>query len=218
MNYVEHQAVVFKRKNHIRKCNFKRLLCVCRKKGYMVKSYSKGKNFMLATGLWRKSQCVPSISVVDEYGNAMIFLRDGLSGEKRLFALAHELGHIILKHKDHSEDYAEEEANQFAHSLLQEWRIQQTEWILTIIIFLLSLLVILFINDIINLSIKQNLQTSTINSETNEEICYFTKYGEVYHIYRDCHYLKNSKEICTGTTNTCYKDRMCSACEYRKNN
>ena len=60
---------------------------------------------------------------------------------------------------------------------------------------------------------------STIEEKLNNNTtCYFTEYGEVYHIYKDCYYLKNSKAVYTTTIGQCRHDRMCSACNRRLNN
>ena len=49
-----------------------------------------------------------------------VFIRDNLSAEEKTYALAHELGHIVLGHLDKTDKGVEDEyeANEFAHYLL----------------------------------------------------------------------------------------------------
>lgn len=229
MNYVKHRVIKFKRQNHLNNVTYDKLLLICHRKGYMVKNYSTSQAFLIASGVWEEAQTATSVSVVDEVGNALIFLKDDLFGEKRLFALAHELGHITLSHKVHNDKRAEKEANQFAHMLLESKKPNTIVMLLVIILATLSIGICLFLNgsnskaenqDQIITESKEEItvesqEAVTAYAEIDSEVCYFTKYGEVYHTYRDCYYLKNSINVFTGTVGTCYKDRLCSACNRR---
>lgn len=213
MNYVEHSVIRFKRKNKLNKVTYKKLLSVCHRKEYIVKSYSSGFDYMVASGVWKKAQRSNSVFVADEDGNVMIFVRDSLTADKRLFALAHELGHITLGHTKETEE-AEKEADLFAHYLLEDSKNNRFEYVTLVIIVFLCMVISWLLGNWYNANITaKEIKT---NNYTKSEICYFTKYSEVYHLYSDCYYLKNSKEVCTGTVDTCYKDRLCSACENRK--
>ncbi len=49
-----------------------------------------------------------------------------------------------------------------------------------------------------------------------EQIVYWTKSGKVWHISRDCRYIKNSTEILCGTVTEAKeagKEKICSGCE-----
>ena len=49
----------------------------------------------------------------------LLFIRDSLNGKEKLFAIAHELGHIVLEHTSlHPSVIEEHEANEFSHYIL----------------------------------------------------------------------------------------------------
>ena len=50
---------------------------------------------------------------------------------------------------------------------------------------------------------------------TDETVCYFTPSGEVYHLYADCSYLRNSKTVYSAPISESNKDRLCSRCANR---
>ncbi len=52
---------------------------------------------------------------------------------------------------------------------------------------------------------------------SNNSACYFTKYGEVYHLYPDCQYIRNANSVICDSINGSHKDRLCFACERRNN-
>ena len=58
---------------------------------------------------------------VYQNGNVrLMFLRDNLNGQEKLYAVAHELGHIVLGHTNVKPSVTEEhEANEFSHYVLQ---------------------------------------------------------------------------------------------------
>ncbi len=220
MNYVEDAVVKFKSKNRLGKVTYNKLLKLCRRNEYIVKSYSKSETFMAAMGVLRKAQKSNSIFAKDDEGNVLIFIRDGLSEDKKIFALAHEIGHITLGHNEDT-DESEIEANCFAHFLLENQDINKVERFTPLIIILLLVVIGVLFIDIYNLRVSNKSVKTSISKEeasftTNgSDICYFTKYGEVYHLYADCQYLKNSKKVYTNTIDTCSKDRICSVCERR---
>lgn len=168
MNYAEHTAQLFKKRNGISKRNitYNDLLHVCRKNGYIVKYYSTSATIMVVLGVYDMAAGSAAVSAVDENKNVMIFIKDSLPEKKRLFALAHELGHIELEHKRHNDITAEKEA--------------------------------------------VSLSESTV--------CYFAEKGSVYHIYRDCSYLKNTSSVCSDTINHSHKSKICSRCNERYKN
>lgn len=226
MNFVKHQVIEFKRKNHLRKVTLKNLLEICHKKGYIVKYYSTSKLIFATLNIWTKAKNADSISIVDSNGNTIIFLRDTFSGEKKLYALAHELGHITLKHEDHSEDYAEREADLFAHYLLSGTTTSKPTITISIICMIISVCFVII--DVVSVPSSNKISTSAlaeiesyqeIDAENTEDtICYFTKYGQVYHLYPDCQYVQNAKYVYTDTIEHSHRERLCSACERRLNN
>ena len=71
----------------------------------------------------------------------------------------------------------------------------------------------------------QSSQSSTVipqhnntveSTPSNIQLCYFTPSGKVYHLYRDCQHIKNSKQVFTNTVQNSGKERICSTCEYRE--
>ena len=47
------------------------------------------------------------------------------------------------------------------------------------------------------------------------DTCYWTISGEVYHLYDDCHHIKNSSSIFSGTASDSGKERVCRTCYSR---
>lgn len=139
-----------------------------------------------------------------------------MSPEKRLFALAHELGHIHLRHKPDDEQ-AENEANEFAHLLLNTWHYKPIDFSMPVIILLLCVIVSLILSNIFTYINDKLVVEQIAEPITDSSVCYYTKYGEVYHMYRECYYLKNSNVVYSGTVDTCGKERCCSVCENSKN-
>lgn len=220
MNYVEHSAISFKFKNRIGgKVTLKKLSLCCRRNGYIIKSFSESASFLLALGLFSDLQNAKSLSVIDAKGNTLIFLRNGLSANERLFSLAHELGHITLKHRDHSDPIAENEANSFAHYLLSARPRYNILLSAAVLLISCSLAVSLLAvpkppadNTASSISPSHKKESSEQDYNT---LCFFTESGEVYHLYSDCSYIKNSKTVYSDTISNCNKDRMCSRCEQR---
>ena len=68
-------------------------------RGYAVFSYSKAKSILMLLNAFDRARNSKGIAIIDEHGNKMIFIDDSLSEEKQTFTLAHELGHIALKHR-----------------------------------------------------------------------------------------------------------------------
>ncbi len=139
----------------------------------------------------------------------------------------------------------EREADLFAHYLLDanfdRARILNAIKILCCIIFVsLSAIIILLITENSTKSEKINAQTysqpSTSDSSEHKlpyaqtpsppaasspepieqtTTCYFTESGKVYHLYRDCYHIKNSKKVRTGTVKSSDKPRVCETCKSR---
>lgn len=223
MNYIKHSVEKFKIENHLTtgKITLERLIKVSRQNGYAIYFYSKAKSLMAAYSLIRKSKTAAALSVVDENDNVLIFIDDKQSTQKQTFALAHEIGHIILHKKTTvSAELQETEANKFANYLLLSNYFNKFN--LTVVALSILLIISILIGTVIHINsskAQHNFSASkpTAKSDTvsDTQICYFTAGGEVYHLYPDCSYIKNSKNILSSEIRNCTKDRLCTRCHSR---
>lgn len=217
MNYIKHSAITFLHQNHLfyKEVTFKKLLTVARKNGYIIKKYSSSGSLMILLNIYDRAKKSSSVSLIDENSNTYIFLDDKLPASKQLFALAHEIGHIKLEHSASSDKSRrqEREANLFAHYIL-DTAPQKLDTAIKFLTGFLCLCItvttVFYANKTSTKPLKDN--NSVIKIE-NDTICYFTEYGSVYHLYRDCSYLNNSKKVYTSTIGKCTKKTLCSRCE-----
>lgn len=101
-----------------------KLFELCKKEGFKVRSYSRSREFITAAGE-EKAMNDPAF-LYDRKGFKFIFYDDTLSASDRVFYIAHELVHIVLKHPMNRPTYAinkenftqEDEANSCAYELL----------------------------------------------------------------------------------------------------
>lgn len=255
MNYIKHLSIKFARANRLThtKITLRKLLYTARKCGYIVKSYSKSYTTMVLLNVYKRAQKSSSVSIIDTDGNVYIFIDDTMPKEKQLFALAHEIGHILLKHNpnDCKKRRQEREANLFAHYLLDAdydiKRLKSTISYLLLIIFLFLAIIFYLLyaqsipqkqttgsssriyytapaitnnsspnkNNYVSQHTIEEPTTSSYIEITGDTECYFTEYGKVYHLYDDCHYIKNSNIIYCDTIENNPNDRLCSYCEKR---
>lgn len=226
------KAQILRKKYKINsKSSLEYLKLVIHQLGYNLSTYSEEKIKLARLKRDEEMKTAPSLSVIDKKGNITVYYNDTLPSFIQRFALAHEIGHIKLGHtrRNLKGEKQEREADKFAEYLLSPSnnrkieKIHITCIILCLCLSLVSLYKIFTIDDmsefnsaIINI---ENQKTSTNNnSEISYNItCYYARYSEVYHLYKDCYYLKNSKKIYTDTVDECHLDRLCSACERRKN-
>ncbi len=234
MNYIRHKVSNFISKSNLHgNITLSGLVKAANRMNIMVKPYSSSKRMLLMLRLTKESNNVPALCVKDQ-DNIMIFYDDALSEDETIFAIAHEIGHIELGHNitfKHN-DRQEKEANTFAHYLLtpsNNYKIANKTCVISLCICLIIIILLIAPwrknNQPTSLSSKglNNTDTSseTVESQStfseinNSDICYFTEKGEVYHLYRDCGYLKNSKTVISNTIAHCHKDRLCSACKKR---
>ena len=57
------------------------------------------------------------------------------------------------------------------------------------------------------------------DKENTENLCYWTESGSVWHTYRDCHHIKKSSNVLSGSdeeARAAGKDHVCTSCEKRK--
>lgn len=68
-------------------------------------------------------------------------------------------------------------------------------------------------DSVANIDGDHNESDSAIINEDDK--CYWTKSGEVYHLYDDCQHIKNSSSVFTGTVSDSGKERVCRTCYSR---
>lgn len=126
------------------KPNFNKLVKIASSYGWRVKSYNNAKSFIKHHKLEELAE--KHRAFVYEYNNEIIILyRDNLENEQLLFAIAHEIGHLVLQH-DENKPGAESEADEFAKLLLCDHRhFKKISLILAAIILVVILTAILII-------------------------------------------------------------------------
>ena len=234
MNYIKHTAIKFTKtiRLHNRNINLKNLSAAVSKRNFAVRKYSTSETLLIAFGLYDEAHDSDALSFIDENGIGHIFIDDSMPEQKQLFALAHELGHIQLKHDPQKQGKRqfEREANLFAHYLLDSdydiKRLFSTIKILIAILCLLFSIVFCLLCYGVFLPKSNSEQPTQHNqvpsqssapSNNTSTVFYYTPNGEVYHIYRDCQYIRNSDVVHTTTTKVEGIERICSACEKRSN-
>ena len=184
---------------------------------------------LIELGVDVEAKSSPALTVMSPDGDVTVYYNDRKSPTIQKFALCHEIGHIVLKHKysDIPPLLQEQEADLFAELLLspvqeEKKKPDKLRILIGTIITLLMIIVITFAIHFFTLPESEPKQavdrpepsapvTDTVAAPIGETV-YYTKYGEVYHKSEDCHYLKNSKTIYSGTIEGSTKDRPCSAC------
>ncbi len=232
MNYIKHSSIKFLQKNHLlgKEVTFERLLSASRRNGYIVKYYSTANMQLVLLDLYDRSKQSSSVCCKDENGNVCIFIDDSISEDEQLFALAHEIGHIILNHNPvenrKSKGRQEREANLFAHYLITKPSSQKLSnminCLLGILVFcILSIMLVMMSSPsaeeipTANHNYSVTEQTEEPKPITDSTVCYLARYSTVYHIYRDCSYITNSETVYETTVGESGKDRMCSRCAAR---
>lgn len=247
MDYIKHRALDFRSRNHIKNTvTLKSLTKIARQNGYIVYNYSATQTLMLLLDVYDDSLTASSVSTKDSNGNIIIFIDDSAPKDKRLFGMAHELGHIILEHKPVTDKKLkrrqENEANKFAHCILSKHPFPfdaVTVSLAACIILLLTLISVLLItptnSDSIAVDVDSNNSSTHVSSDavsypsvssatdsvltgSNGPVCYYTKHGSVYHTYRDCTYLDAAANVYETTIDNCPAHELCSRCRKRKSN
>lgn len=210
------------------KSSLEYLKMIIHKSGHNLLTYSDEIIKLTALNFREKVNNAPALSLMDDKGNITVYYNDELPMSVQRLALCHELGHIELGHfylKTIGEKQ-EKEADKFADYLLSPKNDNKLTWIQIVCSFLCILFCILTLskehtkninNTKSNTTIPKTVSETTANVITDSTICYYAQYSVVYHLYKDCYYLKNSEKIYTDTVESCGKDRLCSACEHRRN-
>lgn len=101
------------------KPDFDKLVKIAKSYGWIVKSYKEAKEFIKFHKLEESTKKHRAFS----YGyndETIILYRDSLEGEQLLLSIAHEIGHLVLKH-DEKNDVSEDEADEFARLLIGDY-------------------------------------------------------------------------------------------------
>lgn len=123
------------------KPNFEQLVKIAKFYGWRVKSYKKAETFIRYHKLEESTKKYRAFAY--EYDDETIILyRDSLEGEQLLFAIAHEIGHLVLQHDENKHD-AEDEADEFARLLIGDYAyLKKAALILAIVLFLSAIFIV----------------------------------------------------------------------------
>ena len=220
MDYIKHSAIIFRNKNGLakKKITFSLLCKTARQNGFIVKDYSSSRCLRILLDIYDKSLRANSVTAKDGNGNIIIFVNEKLPAKERTFVLAHEIGHILLQHSTRENSQYENEADLFAHYLL-DYKTSNRFLLASLCVVLAVTLSAGVLFDAIkgdNLYVSESNVESTASFVSKTDICYYTEHGTVYHYYKDCSYIKNSKNVITGTISQCGKSKCCFRCCARK--
>lgn len=115
--------------------DFDKLVKLAKSYGWRVKSYKEAKVFIKYHKLEESAEIHRAFAYEYE-DEIIIFYRDDLEGEQLLFAIAHEIGHLVLQH-DENNHSAESEADEFARLLIGDYfYLKKAAFILTVVLLL----------------------------------------------------------------------------------
>lgn len=176
------------------------LVYIASENGYDIIDYSKDENLDSIITLADRLSIQPYIETgtAFTYKNnetKLIFLRESMANDEKLYALAHELGHIFCNHfsansQSVSSVKEEREANEFAHYLLGpsfdvkvKVLLSKYKKLLTIIVSLLLVIIVAF-----------SIWKYAIDEKPYSEEYYKTTNGEKYH-EKDCIIIKDKNNV-----------------------
>ena len=209
---------------------------VVHKQGYNLLPYSEALLLLTALRLDKEAKTAKALSSIDQNGEVTVYFNDKLPLSIQRVAIAHELGHIELNHKHRNlrKDLQEKEADLFAKYLFEDSDNRFTVSIISLLCLfaciLTALLYFIISNNIFtqtdsaassisnnSVSMQSKAPSTVIEQSdtqvTNEQLCFFTENSEVYHLYSDCQYIRNSNNVICDTISHSHKDRLCFACE-----
>ena len=176
------------------------LVYIASENGYDIIDYSKDENLDSIITLADRLSIQPYIETgtAFTYKNnetRLIFLCESMTNDEKLYALAHELGHIFCNHfsknsQSVSSVKEEREANEFAHYLLEPSFGVRVNVLLSKYKKLLSIIVSLLLVIIVAFSIWKY----AINKNPYLEEYYKTTNGEKYH-EKDCIIIKDRNNV-----------------------
>ena len=176
------------------------LVYIASENGYDIIDYSKDENLDSIITLADRLSIQPYIETgtAFTYKNnetKLIFLCESMANDEKLYALAHELGHIFCNHfsansQSVSSVKEEREANEFAHYLLGpsfdvkvKVLLSKYKKLLTIIVSLLLVIIVAF-----------SIWKYAIDEKPYSEEYYKTTNGEKYH-EKDCIIIKDKNNV-----------------------
>lgn len=149
-----------------------------------------------------------------------VFVNKNISDRDKVYLLLHEEAHIYQEHFTgmigivHLTDVQlENKANKFASAIFKISRfVHNLQFYCLIAIALLALALIFHLQE--NNTDTHTYITDDVGSYTiaDTDTVYFTEEGEVYHIYKDCYHLSNTRRILSCTLDQCCKPRCCETC------
>lgn len=232
---IRYKAKKFKEKYELdNSCSPSYLKFVIHKRGHNVCTYTEEILKLTALKLNKEIKKSPAISLEDDNGEITVYYNDDLPENVQCLALAHEIGHIELGHirKNSKGQKQEREADEFANIILSK-KIKKPLFLTLIKSFLLIPIMCIFLvilsifypatnreKTFAGFSFELHSSSLEVSSSSPQEhskniVCYYSKYGEVYHLYSDCYHLKNSKSVFISTIDKCKLKRVCSVCERR---
>lgn len=194
--------------------------------GYIVLFYdeSESSEIIQKYDLVEYSKSCNAFTINDE-DIKVVFINTKLSSQDMLYAVLHEVGHILLKHLDcrtvtANRNLQEIEADAFAYQVLYPQKDMRLFNTLTICFAILCIILgICFANDhkerasVSQTTVSTSVPTTvpTIAAENQSDIVYVTPSGTKYH-RSDCRYVKN-KNCSTYTRAEAEKKySACSVC------
>lgn len=116
--------------------NFAQLVKIAKSYGWQVKSYKEAEEFIRYHKLEESAKKYRAFAY--EYDDETVILyRGSLEGEQLLFAIAHEIGHLVLQHDENKHD-VENEADEFARLLIGDYTYLKKSALILAIVLLLS--------------------------------------------------------------------------------
>lgn len=153
------------------------------------------------------AELMPCFTYIFDAQHKYVFIRSGETERDKIHMLLHEAGHIYNEHFSteelvHNTSYRKErQADLFSSVQLFLNRVSRA---LPFLISTTALIAIVFVAILSTDSLQKDMP----------EIIYYTESGEVYHVFEDCHHLKDAV-ILSGTIEDSGKHRVCETCKER---
>ncbi len=204
-NIVRRRASDFLKKYSIGKLNLDKLLSIFKNQGFDIIEYKTSENSesvnRLISALSLEKYISEGKAITYKSDDIkLIFVCEDLTAEEKLYALAHEEGHIFCGHlRDGNVFYSieeEQEANEFAHYVLHPSTlrrvavfIKENKKIATATI-LLALVVVIMIPSAVHVFTSKD---APVYTETHNGYYYVTQSGTKYHL-GDCAFINGRKK------------------------
>lgn len=187
-------------KNQVSSPSLDSLVFLVKRLGYEIVEYSKTNRDASTESLIQELnlQTFANVGKAFIYRNGeikLLFICDTLSNDEKQYAIAHELGHVVLGHLKEGASFSasmeeEYEANEFAHYLLRpRFGVKCRVWVRTHRLIFSCILVVLAASIIVALIAKRKSLERTYYGEY-----YVTESGEKYH-EKDCSVIKGKSNL-----------------------